>query len=369
MSFIKSNCISVTVSLLRLLKNLEQLSEGKYNSLYAPFDEICNSIRGLIEQKKEAQDERLIIPLTAIDRTRADLVGSKMANLGEILNLVKLKVPAGFSITARAYEYFMSYNDLQTEIDRRFISTDITDMEALYALSRDIQALITEAPLPEDLEAEIHRAYSDLEQEMGGSLSVALRSSAMGEDSAANSFAGQYRSELNVRQKDLITTYKEIVASKYGFTAITYRLNKGIRDEDIFMSVGCITMVDARSGGVMYTRNPLDAGDSSVFINSAWGLPKAVVDGSVDRCRFPTGILKKKKPSFSAMLKMGSASLKSPKRTGRSLPSLMRRPWRWQRWQSASSSIMDLPRMWNGPLTGTELFLSFNAVPSTKPKS
>ena len=289
MSFIKSNCISVTVSLLRLLKNLEQLSEGKYNSLYPPFDEICNSIRGLIEQKKEARDERLIIPLTAIDRTRADLVGSKMANLGEILNLVKLKVPAGFSITAHAYEYFMSYNDLQTEIDRRFISTDITDMEALYALSLDIQALITEAPLPEDLENEIHRAYSDLEQEMGGSLSVALRSSAMGEDSAANSFAGQYRSELNVRQKDLIATYKEIMASKYGFTAITYRLNKGIRDEDIFMSVGCIAMVDARSGGVMYTRNPLDAGDSSVFINSAWGLPKAVVDGSVDCDLFVVG--------------------------------------------------------------------------------
>ena len=289
MSFIKSNCIAVTVSLLRLLKNLEQLSEGKYNSLYMPFDEICNDIRRVIEQKKEAKDERLIIPLTAIDRTLADLVGSKMANLGEILNLVKLKVPAGFSITARAYEYFMSYNDLQTEIDRRFISTDITDMEALYALSLDIQKLITNSPLPEDLETGIHRAYSDLEQEMGGSLSVALRSSAMGEDSAANSFAGQYRSELNVHQKDLIATYKEIVASKYGVTAITYRLNKGIMDEDIFMSVGCIAMVDARSGGVMYTRNPLDAQDSSVFINSAWGLPKAVVDGSVDCDLFVVG--------------------------------------------------------------------------------
>jgi len=289
MSFIKSNCIAITVSLLRLLKNLEQLSEGKYNPLYAPFDEICNNIRQLIEQKKEAQDERLIIPLTAIDRTRADLVGSKMANLGEILNLVKLRVPAGFSITARAYEYFMSYNDLQTEIDRRFISTDITDMEALYALSQDIQTLITQALLPEDLENEIHKAYSDLEQEMGGALSVALRSSAMGEDSAANSFAGQYRSELNVRKKDLISTYKDIVASKYGFTAITYRLNKGIRDEDIFMSVGCIAMVDARSGGVMYTRNPLDSADGSIFINSAWGLPKAVVDGSVDCDLFVVG--------------------------------------------------------------------------------
>jgi pyruvate, water dikinase len=289
MSFVKSNCIAITVSLMRLLKNLEQLSEGKYNQLYSRFDEIWNKISILIEQKKEGKDERLIIPLTAVDRTMADLVGSKMANLGEILNKVNLKVPAGFAITAHAYQYFINQNDLQSEIDRRFIATDITDMEALFAMSADIQKIIIEAEIPKNLEEEILRAYGALEQEMGGPVAVALRSSAMGEDSAANSFAGQYRSELNVRQDQIFQKYKEIMASKYSLTAITYRLNKGIRDEDIAMSVGCIAMVDARSGGVMYTRNPLDITDSSVFINSAWGLPKAVVDGSVDCDLFVVG--------------------------------------------------------------------------------
>jgi pyruvate,water dikinase len=289
MSFVKSNCIAITVSLMRLLKNLEQLSEGKYNPLYARFDEIWNQISALIEQKKEQKDERFVIPLTAVDRTMADLVGSKMANLGEILNKVRLKVPSGFAITAHAYQYFIDQNDLQSEIDRRFIAADITDMEALYALSADLQKIIIEAKIPTDLEAHILNAYGVLEQEMGGPVAVAIRSSAMGEDSAANSFAGQYRSELNVRPENLLLKYKEIMASKYSLTAITYRLNKGIRDEDIAMSVGCIAMVDARSGGVMYTRNPLDISDSSVFINSAWGLPKAVVDGSVDCDLFVVG--------------------------------------------------------------------------------
>jgi pyruvate,water dikinase len=45
------------------------------------------------------------------------------------------------------------------------------------------------------------------------------------------------------------------------------------------MSVGCLEMVDARSGGVAYTGNPSDREDRSVYISSAWGLPKAIVDG------------------------------------------------------------------------------------------
>ncbi len=41
-------------------------------------------------------------------------------------------------------------------------------------------------------------------------------------------------------------------------------------------------MINASAGGVMYSSNPLDIRDSSIIINSVWGLPKAVVDGSVD---------------------------------------------------------------------------------------
>ena len=40
-------------------------------------------------------------------------------------------------------------------------------------------------------------------------------------------------------------------------------------------------MVDAKAGGVIYSRNPLDIRDDSIRIHSAFGLPKSVVDGSV----------------------------------------------------------------------------------------
>jgi pyruvate,water dikinase len=43
-----------------------------------------------------------------------------------------------------------------------------------------------------------------------------------------------------------------------------------------------MAMINAESGGVIYSCNPMNIRDASVLINSVWGLPKAVVDGSVE---------------------------------------------------------------------------------------
>jgi len=280
MSFVRSRCTSVSTSVFQIVKNLNDLAPGKYSALLLRFKEIQMKINPYIRPPQLSHDGVLVKPLREVDISMADLVGSKVASLAEIGKQVDFRIPGGFAITATAYDLFMKHSDLQAEIDRLIQSTNVDQLDQLFGLSASIQQRIMASPVPPDLEKAILDQYRLLGEEAGEGVRVALRSSALGEDMPGTSFAGQYRSELNVSRENLLEAYKNVVASKYSLTAMTYRLNRGIRDEEVAMCVGCMQMVDALSGGVMYSRNPLDIRDEAVVISALWGLPKSVVDGS-----------------------------------------------------------------------------------------
>jgi pyruvate,water dikinase len=280
MNFVRARITAVSTSVFQMIRYLNELAPHKYDALFERFKHIQEKITRFIETKEAPEQGPFVFSLRDCGKTMSDQVGAKAANLGEIWRKLHLSIPNGFVVTAAGHRRFMEQNNLMSEIPRRVQSAGAESMEELYALSTSIQQLIIRASVPSDLKEEILRYYELLELEEAEGVRLAMRSSALGEDAEGLSFAGQYRSELNVAGENIFEAYKEIVAGKYSLQAMTYRLNRGIRDEDVVMCVACMTMVDAVAGGVMYSKNPGDIRDDSILINAVWGLPKAVVDGT-----------------------------------------------------------------------------------------
>ena len=105
-----------------------------------------------------------------------------------------------------------------------------------------------------------------------------VRSSAIEEDTGL-SFAGQYRSFLQVPSVRLGDRYKAVVASLFSPEAMAYRREHHIGRDDSAMAVGVLAMVDPTVSGVMYSRDPEAADEDVVLISAAWGLARTVVEG------------------------------------------------------------------------------------------
>ena len=114
---------------------------------------------------------------------------------------------------------------------------------------------------------------------------LAVRSSAVGEDSADASFAGQHATKLNVRRPQLRDAVRVVWESARTDSALAYRAKKGLpRDPRIGVVVQAL--IEPVAAGVLFTRNPITGADERL-IEAAWGLGEAVVNGSVvpDRAR------------------------------------------------------------------------------------
>ncbi|MCH5144966.1 phosphoenolpyruvate synthase [Desulfovibrio sp. UIB00] len=282
MDYVHAVSTRAVTAVFQMVRDLNALSDEGYEPLQQAFDRIREQMQNLLEDQPH-QDGPNIMPLGDIRLHHITLVGGKMANLGEVAAHAGLDVPDGFAVTVSAYYRFMEYSGLHSELNRRIQATDMHSLDEVFSLSAALQQAVLSAPLPPELEQEITEAVAAMQRRAGPGLALALRSSAVGEDSLGVSFAGQYRSELNVPPEEACEVWKEIIASKYAVTAMSYRYQHGIPDDAAPMCVGVLAMVPAAAGGVAYSRDPVAAarGQEQVLLNAVPGLPQAVVDGAV----------------------------------------------------------------------------------------
>jgi pyruvate, water dikinase len=115
---------------------------------------------------------------------------------------------------------------------------------------------------------------------------IAVRSSAVGEDSETASFAGQHLTCLNIRPSlsALMHAVHAIWQSSRSESALAYRRRLGLSREPQ-MGVVVQELVNADCAGVLFTRNPFDGADE-IVIEAGWGLGESVVAGLITPDRF-----------------------------------------------------------------------------------
>lgn len=124
--------------------------------------------------------------------------------------------------------------------------------------------------LPSDLDEHYRRI---------GAGKVAVRSSAIGEDSGDASFAGQYETVLNVEGPTALRlAIEDCLRSLDDARATAYRADHADQSE-VRMNIVVQRMVDARAAGVLFTANPVNARRDQIVVDAVAGLGETLVSG------------------------------------------------------------------------------------------
>lgn len=227
----------------------------------------------------------LVLDLGGTGTAPLKLVGGKALNLGKLL-AAGLPVPRGFCLTTAAYEMAEppGLAALIAELDvPRTAAGPAASEAAPVTVAGRARALIEEAPIPPAVDAAVRSAYADL----GGTLPVAVRSSATAEDLPFASFAGQQDSYLDVVGADaVVEAVRRCWASLWSDRAVAYRSANGISNRDVGLAVVVQAMVDAATAGVLFTANPVTGTRTETVINASPGSGQAVVSGAVNPDQF-----------------------------------------------------------------------------------
>ena len=225
-----------------------------------------------------------VLELGVIRASDHGRVGPKMARLGQLAS-AGWRVPDGYAVMAWALEGLLPAA-AQAELHRLFSGQDYRGHQRLARLSEQARQIIEGQPLPPRLADAVAAAHARLEQRTGrgAALRVAVRSSAVGEDGRAASFAGQYETYLGVSGLgEVLRHIAKCWASGYSAHALEYRSRFGgsspLRANDL--AVGVLELVDARSAGVAFTLDPVTGDRDRLVVEANWGLGESVVSGQV----------------------------------------------------------------------------------------
>ena len=199
-----------------------------------------------------------------------DLVGGKAASLDRLARLGFLVTP-GFCLTTSAFAAHIAA-----------ICEAAPLSDALAALPDEaaratVTGLVCETPTPPLICDALRGALGRLTA--AGETSLAVRSSAIGEDGKAASFAGLHDTELGLAADDVEAAVRRCWSSLWSPAALAYRQRRSLPLDGAAMAVVVQALVPADVAAVVFTRHPVTGRDDQLVVNALRGLGEPMVSG------------------------------------------------------------------------------------------
>jgi phosphohistidine swiveling domain-containing protein len=218
-------------------------------------------------------------------------LGRKATMLAEVARVLSPgAVPPWFAVTDRAFQ-----DALRTLTPARGHGVAVPLEVAIQAVlaradveparkSARIRQLWLDTPLPAALDGEVADAYRTL-ADLCGDMDpfVAIRSSALEEDSPSGTWAGQFDTFLFVAGLESLRRHLQLAwAGLWSTRALYHRGPASARDAAPGGGILVQRMVDARVSGVVVTADPVAGEMRELVVNAGLGLGEGVVSGKVD---------------------------------------------------------------------------------------
>ncbi len=223
-----------------------------------------------------------LVKLDSLSPTDALLAGGKAGSLAYLIQN-GFQVPCGSVILSSAFNSFIEEQGLIPRINV-LSSLHGRKLKELKQYCHSLQEVILTGNIPSRLQTEIFTHFASLNKKY-----VAVRSSAVCEDSQSHSWAGRLDTFLNTNSSNLLANITKCWASIFSLRSVHYALAHNIADLDFAVAVILQEMIVPEVAGVCFTVNPVSHNRDQIVIEAGYGLGESIVSGLVTPDRYVVG--------------------------------------------------------------------------------